>query len=102
MYEYPSIIKIVKKQKKAACKTGRTVRASWSQEVEGMDQRWKYHFIIHILLSIITVLAISALYLFYKNWLAEDMIRELNRDYQELAREQNAAAGGDPKKYKNN
>ena len=52
-----------------------------------MDQRWKYNFIIHILLSIMTVLAAAALFLFYENRLAEDMIRELNRDYEELLRE---------------
>ena len=98
MYEYTSIMKIVKKQKKVTFKTGRSFQAAMSQEVGGMDQRWKYNFMIHVLLSIITVLVISVLFLFYKNWLAEDMIRELNRDYEELAREQSADSGGELKK----
>ena len=74
---------------------GGLVRPSQSQEVERMDQRWKYNFIIHILLSIMTVLAAAALFLFYENWLAEDMIRELNRDYEELLRERGAGSGGE-------
>ena len=49
---------------------GGLVRPSQSQEVERMDQRWKYNFIIHILLSIMTVLAAAALFLFYENRLA--------------------------------
>ena len=60
-----------------------------------MDQRWKYNFIIHSLLSIMTVLAAAALFLFYENRLAEDMIRELNRDYEELLRERGAGSGGE-------
>ena len=60
-----------------------------------MDQRWKYNFIIHILLSIMTVLAAVALFLFYENRLAEDMIRELNRDYEELLRERGTGSGGE-------
>lgn len=74
---------------------GGLVRPSQSQEVERMDQRWKYNFIIHILLSIMTVLAAAALFLFYENRLAEDMIRELNRDYEELLRERGAGFGGE-------
>ena len=74
---------------------GGLVRPSQSQEVERMDQRWKYNFIIHILLSIMTVLAAAALFLFYENRLAEDMIRELHRDYEELLRERGAGSGGE-------
>ena len=74
---------------------GGLVRPSQSQEVERMDQRWKYNFIIHILLSIMTVLAAAALFLFYENLLAEDMIRELNRDYEELLRERGTGSGGE-------
>ena len=74
---------------------GGLVRPSQSQEVERMDQRWKYNFIIHILLSIMTVLAAAALFLFYANRLAEDMIRELNRDYEELLRERGTGSGGE-------
>ena len=70
---------------------GGLVRPSQSQEVERMDQRWKYNFIIHILLSIMTVLAAAALFLFYENRLAEDM----NRDYEELLRERGAGSGGE-------
>ena len=74
---------------------GGLVRPSQSQEVERMDQRWKYNFIIHILLSIMTVLAAAALFLFYEKRLAEDMIRELNRDYEELLRERGTGSGGE-------
>lgn len=44
----------------------------------------KNNILLHILFSIITVLAVSNLYLLYQNRMAEDMIRELNRDYEEL------------------
>lgn len=45
------------------------------------------NILVNVLLSIITVLAVSVLYLLYQNRMAEDMIRELNRDYEELAAE---------------
>lgn len=50
-----------------------------------MSERKKLNLILHILLDIIAVLAVSVLYLFYRNVMAEDMIQELNRDYAELA-----------------
>ena len=74
---------------------GGLVRPSQSQEVERMDQRWKYNFIINILLSIMTFLAAAAMFLFYENRLAEDMIRELNLDYEELLLERGAGSGGE-------
>lgn len=51
-----------------------------------MNERGSRNIIINILLSINTIFVISTLYLFYKNLMAEDMIRELNRDYGELAK----------------
>ena len=45
------------------------------------------NILVNVLLSIITVLAVSVLYLLYQNRMAEDMIRELNQNYEELAAE---------------
>ena len=39
-----------------------------------------------VLLNVIAVLTAAFLYLIYRNWLAEDMIRELNRDYEEMVK----------------
>lgn len=52
-----------------------------------MVGKTRQNVICSILLSMNSVLMISTLYLLYQNWLAEDMIRELNRDYEELAKE---------------
>ena len=49
-----------------------------------MKEHSSHTIIISILLSINTICITAALYLFYQNLLAEDMIRELNRDYEEL------------------
>lgn len=52
-----------------------------------MDEKISHNFIINALLNLNAVLMISTAYLLYRNRLAEDMIRELNRDYQELVKE---------------
>lgn len=68
-------------------KTFSLFQSSYYQEVNFMDVRNRQCFTNHILLSIITILTAAVLYLFYQNSIAEDMIREMNRDYRELARE---------------
>lgn len=40
--------------------------------------------LLHIMCNVAAVLLLAVLYLLYKNFLAEDMIRELNRDLEEL------------------
>lgn len=51
-----------------------------------MSEHFSCKMIIGILLSINTIFITAALYLFYRNLLAEDMIRELNRDYEQQLR----------------
>lgn len=70
-------------------KTIVTSLSSYNQEVKDMADKTRQNFMCSILLSINTVLMISTLYLLYQNRLAEDMIRELNRDYEELVKEKN-------------
>ena len=51
------------------------------------------NILVNVLLSIITVLTVSVLYLLYQNRMAEDMIRELNQNYEELAAEIGVCVG---------
>ena len=50
-------------------------------------ENMRNNILVNVLLSIITVLAVSVLYLLYQNRMAEDMIRELNQNYEGLAAE---------------
>lgn len=52
-----------------------------------MDDNQYQNLKTNVFMSIITVLMLSTLYLFYQNQMAEDMIRELNRDYELLVKE---------------
>lgn len=51
-----------------------------------MTEKQGYNLVINVLLSFLTVLTIAVLYLSYKNRLSGDMIRDLSRDYEQLAR----------------
>lgn len=51
-----------------------------------MTERQYYTLLMDVLLSFLTVLMVAVLYLSYKNRLSGDMIRDLSRDYEQLAR----------------
>ena len=44
---------------------------------------WK----VGICLSVITILGAAVLYLLYQNFLAEQMLKELNREYEDVVQE---------------
>lgn len=49
-----------------------------------MKEKLQEMTLLHIMCNVAAVLLLAVLYLLYKNFLAEDMIRELNRDLEEL------------------
>ena len=46
--------------------------------------------VVEMLVTVSAVLLAAVFYLLYQIWLAEDMIKELNRDYEEVVREKRA------------
>ena len=54
------------------------------EKVNGIGGRdWK----VGICLSVITILGTAVLYLLYQNFLAEQMLYELNQDYEDVVKE---------------
>lgn len=51
----------------------------------GRTERRKLEF--GICLSLITILGTAVLYLLYQNFLAEQMLKELNQDYEDVVKE---------------
>lgn len=63
------------------CRAGRPV-----DRRERKMKKKRSDITVCVLLNVIAVLTAAFLYLIYRNWLAEDMIRELNRDYEEMVK----------------
>ena len=54
------------------------------EKMKGIGWRdWK----VGICLSVITILGTAVLYLLYQNFLAEQMLYELNQDYEDVVKE---------------
>lgn len=54
------------------------------EKMKGIGGRdWK----VGICLSVITILGTAVLYLLYQNFLAEQMLYELNQDYEDVVKE---------------
>lgn len=54
------------------------------EKMKGIGGRdWK----VGICLSVITILGAAVLYLLYQNFLAEQMLYELNQDYEDVVKE---------------
>lgn len=58
-----------------------------------MKNEKKAMIFAHIMCDIAAVLLLFSMYLLYRNYLAEDMIKELNRDLERLMKE-NRGGGG--------
>ena len=55
----------------------------WKNRKRKARQDWK----VGICLSVITILGAAVLYLLYQNFLAEQMLYELNQDYEDVVKE---------------